>query len=83
MSSTLLAIALGIVITLCYAATCAAVPFKNCPRCDGMGHTIKADRKGRMKRGKDCRHCDATGKRIRFGRHLYNLWLGVHRDGTR
>jgi hypothetical protein len=48
-----------------------------------MGHAIKRDRKGNARRGKDCRHCKATGKRIRAGRHLWNIWRGIHRDGTR
>ncbi|MFJ8824452.1 hypothetical protein ACIREE_22015 [Streptomyces sp. NPDC102467] len=83
MSSTLLAIAFILLITLCYAGMCATVPFRDCPRCNGMGHDIKTDRKGRQKRGHDCRHCKATGKRIRLGRHLYNLWARTYRDGTR
>ncbi|MFF1839617.1 hypothetical protein ACFVXE_36440 [Streptomyces sp. NPDC058231] len=47
------------------------------------GVPIKTDRKGRTKRGKDCRRCKATGKRIRVGRHLYNVAARLHRDGTR
>ena len=83
MTPALLAIACLLTITLCYAAKCAASPFGDCRKCRGMGHAIKHDRKGRAKRGKGCRHCKATGKRIRIGRHLYNLWAAVYRDGTR
>jgi hypothetical protein len=43
---------------------------------------MKTDRKGRLKRGKPCRRCKGHGKRIRVGRHLYNLWLHVYRDGS-
>ncbi|MEU5192420.1 hypothetical protein AB0G83_35565 [Streptomyces klenkii] len=79
----LLASACLIAVTLGYAALCAGSPFGNCRKCRGMGHKLKTDRKGRIKRGKDCRRCDGHGKRIRIGRHLYNLWLHTYRDGTR
>jgi hypothetical protein len=82
MSLALLAITLILVITLCYAAVCAASPFGNCRKCNGMGHALKHDRKGRLKRGKDCRRCHATGKRIRIGRWLYNRWARIYRAGT-
>ena len=36
----------------------------------------------RLKRGKDCRRCRATGKRIRVGRWLYNRWARIYRAGT-
>ncbi|MFD5428125.1 hypothetical protein, partial [Streptomyces sp. NPDC127084] len=62
---------------------CAAVPFGPCRKCRGWGFAMKHDRKGRMKRGKDCRRCRATGKRIRVGRHLFNVAMRIHRDGTR
>ncbi|GAA3754534.1 hypothetical protein [Streptomyces tremellae] len=83
MTLPLLAIACLTVITVCYGGLCAASPFGPCRRCRGMGHRIKEDRRGRLKRGKDCRHCKATGRRIRIGRHLYNQWAAIHRDGTR
>ncbi|MGC4964933.1 hypothetical protein ACLQ2H_02850 [Streptomyces globisporus] len=83
MTSALLTSALLILITLSYASLCAASPFGNCRRCRGWGFAMKTDRKGRAKRGKDCRRCKATGKRIRIGRHLYNVAARLHRDGTR
>ncbi|MEV8603519.1 hypothetical protein AB0465_27020 [Streptomyces griseoviridis] len=82
MTPTLLAIGMLIAITLCYVAVCAASPFGNCHKCRGMGHALKHDRKGRLKRGKDCRRCNATGKRIRAGRWLYNRWARIYRAGT-
>ncbi|OQD55260.1 hypothetical protein BM536_011440 [Streptomyces phaeoluteigriseus] len=82
MPSALLAIVLILGVTLCYVAVCAASPFGDCRKCRGMGHALKTDRKGRMKRGKDCRHCKATGKRIRVGRWLYNRWARIYRAGT-
>ncbi|MGW6720321.1 hypothetical protein [Streptomyces sp. R527F] len=83
MTPALLASTLLMFITLSYASLCAASPFGNCRRCRGWGFAMKTDRKGRAKRGKDCRRCKATGKRIRIGRHLYNVAARLHRDGTR
>ncbi|KKD07130.1 hypothetical protein [Streptomyces sp. WM6386] len=82
MPLVLLAITLLIGVTLCYVAVCAASPFGDCRKCHGMGHKLKADRKGRLKRGKDCRRCHATGKRIRVGRRLYNRFARIYRAGT-
>ncbi|WP_435057227.1 hypothetical protein [Streptomyces sp. bgisy060] len=83
MTPALLAIAALLAITLGYVATCAASPFGTCRTCRGMGHQIKQDRKGHLKRGKDCRRCKGHGKRIRIGRRLYNRATAVHRAGTR
>ncbi|MFD4525019.1 hypothetical protein ACFWP7_14080 [Streptomyces sp. NPDC058470] len=71
-----------LLFTLGYSGLCAVSPFGNCRKCNGWGFAMKTDRKGRMKRGKDCRRCKATGKRIRVGRHLYNLWARTYRAGT-
>ncbi|MGW7364641.1 hypothetical protein ACWGI8_14725 [Streptomyces sp. NPDC054841] len=83
MTPALLAIACLLAVTLGYGGLCTASPFGDCRKCRGFGHAIKHDRKGRTKRGKDCRRCKATGKRIRVGRHLYNVAARIHRDGTR
>jgi hypothetical protein len=77
------AIALLTVITVGYAALCAASPFGNCRRCRGFGFRLTTDRRGRLKRGKHCRRCDGTGKRIRVGRWLYHRAVRLHRAGTR
>lgn len=82
MTPALLAITLLLGVTLCYIAVCVASPFGNCRKCRGMGHALKTDRRGRLKRGKDCRRCQATGKRIRIGRWLYNRAARIHRAGT-
>ncbi|MGM9383338.1 hypothetical protein [Streptomyces antibioticus] len=82
MSLALLAIACLLIVTLGYAGMCAVSPFGPCRRCRGWGFEMKTDRKGRMKRGKDCRRCHATGKRIRVGRWLYNRWARIYRAGT-
>ncbi|MFI1353612.1 hypothetical protein ACH4TV_08510 [Streptomyces sp. NPDC020898] len=47
-----------------------------------MGHKLKTDRKGRLKRGKPCRRCKGHGKRIRVGRWLYNRFARIYRAGT-
>lgn len=82
MTLILLASACLLIVTLCYASLCAASPFGDCRKCRGFGFAMKTDRKGRLKRGKPCRRCKGHGKRIRVGRHLYNLWLRLYRDGT-
>ncbi|WAP56329.1 hypothetical protein [Streptomyces sp. S465] len=82
MTPIVLAIACLLAITLGYGALCAASPFGDCRKCHGMGHALKTDRKGRLKRGKDCRRCKATGKRIRVGRWLYNRWARIYSAGT-
>ncbi|MFF4845976.1 hypothetical protein ACFY2G_39125 [Streptomyces collinus] len=82
MTPILLVIACLFVVTLGYGGLCAASPFGNCRKCRGMGHQLKTDRKGRLKRGQDCRRCHATGKRIRAGRWLYNRWARIYRAGT-
>ncbi|MFF0762289.1 hypothetical protein ACFYWH_19970 [Streptomyces sp. NPDC003737] len=82
MTPTLLAIAYLTVVTVGYGGLCVASPFGDCRTCRGMGHHLTTDRKGRLKRGKDCRRCKATGKRIRTGRWLYNRWARIYRAGT-
>ncbi|MER5830248.1 hypothetical protein ACWHLZ_27800 [Streptomyces chartreusis] len=83
MSLPLLAIACLMLVTFGYSVKCWLSPFGDCRKCHGMGHGFKTDRKGRTKRGKDCRRCDATGKRIRVGRWIYNRAARTYRAGTR
>ncbi|GBQ04383.1 hypothetical protein SSP531S_58780 [Streptomyces spongiicola] len=83
MSLALLAVACLIVVTFGYVLKCWLSPFGDCRTCDGMGHELKSDRKGRLKRGRDCRRCHATGKRIRVGRWIYNRAARTYRAGTR
>nr|WP_280723449.1 hypothetical protein [Kitasatospora sp. MAA4] len=61
-----------ILIALGYALLCAASPFGNCRACKGMGCKTRVTRRGTVKRGRDCRRCRATGRRLRLGRRLYN-----------
>ncbi|WAU84871.1 hypothetical protein O1Q96_37380 [Streptomyces sp. Qhu-G9] len=82
MTLILLASACLLTVTLGYVSLCASSPYGDCRKCRGFGFAMKTDRKGRLKRGKTCRRCKGHGKRIRVGRHLYNLWLHVYRDGS-
>ncbi|KOT92087.1 hypothetical protein ADK70_16510 [Streptomyces rimosus subsp. pseudoverticillatus] len=83
MSLPLLASVCLLAVTLGYIVKCWLSPFGNCRKCNGMGYELKTDRKGRLKRGKDCRRCHTTGKRIRVGRWIYNRAARTYRAGTR
>ncbi|QCX79105.1 hypothetical protein C9F11_27515 [Streptomyces sp. YIM 121038] len=83
MTLALAAIACLTLITLRYTALCARDPFGSCRKCHGFGFAMTEDRKGRPKRGKDCRRCRGYGKRVRVGRWIYNRAQRIHRDGTR
>jgi hypothetical protein len=83
MSLALLAVACLLFVTFGYVAKCWLSPFGDCRKCAGMGHKLTTDRKGRLKRGRDCRRCHATGKRIRVGRWIYNRAARTYRAGTR
>ncbi|UYB41698.1 hypothetical protein SLV14_004487 [Streptomyces sp. Je 1-4] len=78
-----LAITCLAVVTLCYVALCAVSPFGDCRKCKGFGYALKKDRRGRLRPGKTCRRCHGDRKRIRVGRHLFNVAMRLHRDGTR
>lgn len=82
MTLLLLACTCLLAVTFGYLSLCASSPYGDCRKCRGFGFAMKTDRKGRLKRGKPCRRCKGHGKRIRVGRHLYNLWLHVYRDGS-
>ena len=77
-AASLLCPALAIV-TIGYAVVCTASPFGTCRRCSGLGRIGAA----RGRRSRPCRRCDATGLRIRLGRHLYHQAARIHHDGTR
>lgn len=82
MTLLLLASVCLLAVTLCYVSLCAASPFGDCRKCKGFGYALKKDRRGNLKPGKTCRRCRGDRKRIRIGRHLYNVWLRLYRDGT-
>ncbi|MDK1477055.1 hypothetical protein QNO07_27290 [Streptomyces sp. 549] len=83
MTPVLLAIACLTAVTLGYGFLCAVSPFGDCRRCRGFGYRLTTDRRGRTRPGRLCRRCRGDRKRIRFGRHLYNVAARLHRDGTR
>ncbi|HET6358487.1 hypothetical protein [Streptomyces sp.] len=82
MPSVLLAIACLFAVTLGYGVVCAVSPFGPCRKCRGWGFQMKTDRKGRLKRGKNCRRCNATGRRIRVGRWIYNRASRLYRESA-
>jgi hypothetical protein len=49
-----------------YALLCAEAPFGPCRLC----------------RGRLCRRCDGTGRRVRIGRRLYEYLRAEHARGT-
>jgi hypothetical protein len=83
MSDTLAAIPGLLFLTLGYAALCALSPFGTCRKCRGFGFQLKTNRRGQLRRGRECRRCDGHGKRIRIGRLLFNRAARLNRDGTR
>jgi hypothetical protein len=79
----LAAIALLLLATLGYIGLCSAQPFGPCRRCKGFGCIVRQTRTGRLRRGKDCRRCRATGLRLRTGRRIYNAWMRAKADNAR
>lgn len=72
-----------------YVALCAWRPLARCRACRGA--LVRA-RRGprllvwwldRMRGARLCRRCGATGRRIRYGRRLYNHVRAIQRAGTR
>ncbi|WSA89795.1 hypothetical protein OIE47_12595 [Micromonospora sp. NBC_01796] len=66
-------------LTLGYAALCAASPFGRCRRCSGTGKR----RTPLTRITRDCHRCDGIGRRIRLGQHLVNEIRREYRNGTR
>lgn len=79
---TLLAIAailVPLVVTLRYAMACWIHPFATCRKCHGKRHLPN-----RIGRGThECRRCEGTGLRLRWGRHAFNFARRLYRDGNR
>lgn len=70
-ATTLLAIAVSI-----YALACWVVPFGRCRFCDGSGTRTTLI----TKRLTACRWCNASGRRLRYGRRAYNYFARVHAE---
>lgn len=62
-------------ITFGYAVSCALWPYKACRRCEGHGQISGPFGGIRL-----CRHCDATGLRLRLGRRAWNAFRRLYRD---
>ncbi|MCX4669976.1 hypothetical protein OG453_25355 [Streptomyces sp. NBC_01381] len=83
MTPSLLASACLLFLTLSYGIVCWLSPFGRCRKCDGLGHLIKFNRRGKAKKARVCRRCHGHGIRIRRGRHWFNIARCTHRAGTR
>lgn len=62
-----------------YALACWLHPFTHCRFCHGTG--TRHSRLGPL--ATPCRHCDATGLRLRIGRRVYNHFHRLHQEGSR
>ncbi|NES28945.1 hypothetical protein GCE86_19690 [Micromonospora terminaliae] len=79
MRGTLTAAGIILAALVWYAGSCIIRPFRDCWLCDGKGHH-RSKRKSKLSR--PCRWCRASGKRLRFGRRLWNRARRVHRDAA-
>ncbi|WP_435120749.1 hypothetical protein [Micromonospora tulbaghiae] len=77
MRGTLTAIAIVAAAVLGYALSCAVRPYRDCWLCDGKGHHRA---KSNRKLSRPCWWCKGAGKRLRYGRRLWNRARRVHRD---
>ncbi|MEV7264196.1 hypothetical protein AB0N38_11660 [Micromonospora aurantiaca] len=77
MRGTITATGIILVALAGYALSCAIRPFRDCWLCEGKGHH-RSKRKRKLSR--PCRWCSSTGKRLRYGRRLWNRARRVHRD---
>jgi hypothetical protein len=79
---TLLAITLALAplfLTLRYVLACWIRPFATCRKCGGKRHLPN-----RIGRGwHDCRRCNGTGLRLRWGRRAFTYFRHLHRENSR
>jgi hypothetical protein len=61
-----------------YTLACAAAPFGRCRACRGTGR-----HRGDRLTHAYCQRCQATGRRLRIGRRLYNHLRAEHHDYRR
>ena len=80
MTLLLAAMAYLLLVTLCYGLVCAASPYGDCRKCDGLGFKLRHTRSGKTKRGKTCRRCQGHGKRARIGRLAFNYAHRLYRE---
>lgn len=76
-------IVLGVLAAAVYVGGCALRPFGRCRRCGGFGTRTGKSLILRRPVAKGCRWCDSTGRRLRWGRHVWNYFGRLYREGTR
>lgn len=73
-----IAVVVGVVVTLGYLVACVIWPFANCLRCGGTGKRRSPSGKAWRK----CRRCKGTGARLRTGRRIFNYLSQTKRDAS-
>jgi hypothetical protein len=63
--------AVALVVLLAYSASCWWLPFANCGLCSGTGKRYP-ENQGRRRNFRPCWWCKGTGRRLRWGRRLFN-----------
>ncbi|MGC5330678.1 hypothetical protein [Micromonospora sp. DT62] len=61
---------------LCYLAVCFTSPWGRCRRCHG-----RRSHRTAIGTRRDCRRCDGTGIRVRYGRRLIDYIRTEYRAG--
>ncbi|MEW2379303.1 hypothetical protein AB0883_24830 [Micromonospora sp. NPDC047812] len=61
---------------LCYLAVCFTSPWGRCRRCHG-----RRSHRTAIGTRRDCRRCDGTGIRVRYGRRLIDYIRAEYRAG--
>lgn len=74
---------LAVGLVLLYIAACHSLPFARCRRCAGAGFQMGKTRVLRRAVAKPCRHCRASGRRLRWGRRAWNHFARIRTAGTR
>lgn len=76
MRGTLTATGIALAVALSYALSCAVKPYRDCWVCRGKAHHRS---KSSPTLSRPCRWCRASGKRLRYGRRLWNRARRLHR----
>lgn len=76
-------VALAMLAVLLYIGACAWLPFAPCSRCHGAGVVIGKTRVLRRPVGKPCRWCRQSGRRLRWGRRVWNRFARIRQAANR
>lgn len=76
-------VVLTVAAAFIYAAACATLPFARCVRCNGAGVRIAKTRVLRRSVGRPCRWCRSSGKRLRWGRRVWNHFARIRSAADR